>query len=621
MMFAWPFLLWLLLAPAAWLAWELQHRRSATAAVHPHIVRAEAGIGRLNLDPAAPATARRSSRRPRVCLCFGLACGIVALARPQWGRIDEPVFEQSREIVIALDLSRSMQTPDVKPTRLDRAKLLVQSLLDKLAGERVGLVSFAGTAFLQAPLSADYEVLREFLPSLAPGFMPVGGTDYGALIDAAADAFSSGATADRFLIILSDGGATDDTWRQHIAKLKEKGVRVIGLGVGTAAGGLIPDGAGAYVKDDSGAVVMSKLESDTLRELSRLTGGVYRDASEWIDLPRLLSATVAAGRRGRFTEKNTARYAERFQWALAPALLLLLLSYYREFPVRPKSRDIELAGRDDQPAPPGVGVAAAILLGLLGLASWTSAAFAAAEPVAAPPGALLGRIVGRLSTEEAPSALDWLELGRQTLSWGQQLQSSRQPVPPGPVQDALAAVDVGSAADPKVADWPQLRGSLKALLKNQDQQKQKQQDQQQKQQQKQDQKDQSQQSKQSQQGKSDQKSQQNEQDQQSSPGQQGQSQQNQSQAQSASPPSSGNPPASAFGQMKPPGANPPPPSGGTQQVGGTSQERPDPANADPALAPLLQKLAEVRDRDSPAQLYQMFEKNEPRPPEKKGKDW
>src|SRR5690606_34307084 len=128
------------------------------------------------LSATSPAT------RPRVWLYAGLALSIVALARPQWGRIEEPVFDQSREILLAIDLSRSMLTPDVKPSRLDRAKLLIQSLLEKLAGERVGLVVFAGTAFLQSPLSADYEILREFLPALDPDFLPQGGSNYGALI-------------------------------------------------------------------------------------------------------------------------------------------------------------------------------------------------------------------------------------------------------------------------------------------------------------------------------------------------------------------------------------------------------------------------------------------------------
>src|SRR5690606_28077783 len=120
------------------------------------------------------ATAARSDTRVRWRLWLGCILAIGAFARPQWGRVDEPVFEQAREILIAVDLSRSMLAPDVTPTRLDRAKLLITSLLERLAGERVGLVVFSGTAFLQSPLSADYEILREFLPSLTPDYLPQG---------------------------------------------------------------------------------------------------------------------------------------------------------------------------------------------------------------------------------------------------------------------------------------------------------------------------------------------------------------------------------------------------------------------------------------------------------------
>ena len=278
MSFAWPAVLFLLIVPAALLVWDLTHRRRTAAAARPKILRAEAGARSLKLsDFAAPPTSAVGSG-PRVWLAIGLALATVALARPQWGRLEEPVFDQSREILLAVDLSRSMLTPDIKPSRLDRGKLLIQSLLEKLEGERVGLVLFAGTAFLQSPLSADYEILREFLPALGPDFLPEGGTNYGALLETAIQAFSATNSADRFLVILSDGEATDDDWRSRLDEVKEKNIRVISLGVGTAGGALIPDGAGGLVKDDRGAVVLSKLETATLQELAQKTNGVYRDA-------------------------------------------------------------------------------------------------------------------------------------------------------------------------------------------------------------------------------------------------------------------------------------------------------------------------------------------------------
>src|SRR5262249_47957019 len=145
MNFAWPYLLWLLLAPAAMFAWELTRRKRAVEGSHPKILRAEAGARSLEFKGTDAQPIARA--KPRLWLCLGLAFVVVSLARPQWGRIEEPVFDQSREILLAIDLSRSMLTPDVVPSRLARAKLLIQSLLEKLQGERVGLAVFSGTSF------------------------------------------------------------------------------------------------------------------------------------------------------------------------------------------------------------------------------------------------------------------------------------------------------------------------------------------------------------------------------------------------------------------------------------------------------------------------------------------
>ena len=179
--------------------WELTRTRRTAAVTRPKILRAEAGADSLELSALNSQLSTPRRTRPRVWLFLGLALAVFALARPQYGRIDEPVFDQSREILLAVDLSRSMLTPDVKPSRLDRAKLLITSLLERLAGERLGLVVFSGTAFLQSPLSADYEILREFLPNLGPDFLPEGGTNYSALIQTSLAAFNQTASADRFL--------------------------------------------------------------------------------------------------------------------------------------------------------------------------------------------------------------------------------------------------------------------------------------------------------------------------------------------------------------------------------------------------------------------------------------
>lgn len=628
MSFAWPHLLWILLAPAALLAWELTHRRRTAAAARPKILRAEAGTHSLQLS-ALNSPLSTSSTRPRVWLCMGLTLAVVALARPQWGRLEEPVFDQSREILLAIDLSRSMLTPDVKPSRLERAKLLIQSLLEKLAGERVGLVVFSGTAFLQSPLSADYEILREFLPALGPEFLPEGGTNYGALIETALQAFGSSGSADRFMIVLSDGEATDEDWKAKVDELKKKSIRVIGLGVGTPAGGMIPDGTGQFVKDERGAVVLSKLESATLQELARATGGVYRDASAWVDLAGLVNETIEAGRKGQFVEKNTIRLVERFQWPLAFGLWCLFVSFCYEFPVRPRPRDIKLAGSVAHPTPmKNPSTTAAVLLLLVGLTLSQRPATAAiaigkpadSAPAPAEPPAL-AKIVGRLAANEKNTARDWAELGRETVTWGSQLQSGPQSVPEGPVRDALDAVDRGAKLDAKATDWTKLREELEALLKKSDDEKKK--DDQQKDQQNNEDQQQQDQDQKNQDQKSDQKKQDKSGQQKNSPQDQKDpsEKQDQSEQQDAKPPEPKPQGESAFGDMNKKDEPPPPPPQNTQKVGGAPEKKDEPKQPiDPSLALPTQKLDQLRNQDSPAQLFQLME-GDKKPVKKNGKDW
>ncbi len=637
MTFATPQLLWLLLAPVALLVWELTHRRRSASLTRPKILRAEAGASGLRLSAlSSQLSAASSSARPRYWLTLGLALAITALARPQYGRLEEPVFDQSREILLAIDLSRSMLAPDVKPSRLERAKLLIQSLLEKLEGERVGLVVFAGTSFLQSPLSADYEILREFLPALGPEFLPQGGSNYGALLDASIQAFSSTNAADRFLVILSDGEATDEDWKKRTDELKKKNIRVLGLGIGTPGGAMIPDGTGGFIKDERGAVVLSKLESTTLQELATATGGVYRDASGWLDLAGLVKETVEAGQKGQFLEKNTIRLAERFQWPLALGLWCLLVSFYAELPVRPRPRDIKLTPHP-QPTPPSAPrplATAVVSLALcaLVLGPWalgiTPAKPSASAPAdtPAPASDALAKIIGRVAAAETRTARDWAELGRETVTWGGRLQSEQQQIPEGPVRDALAAVDAGAKLDPKTADWPKLREELAALLKQsedqkQDQQKQDEKDQQdqkdkqdQKDQQDKDQKNQDQKKSDKQDPSKDQKdSQQEKSDEQKKQDQQQQDKDDQ-QKQGES----------AFGDMKknepPPPA--PPEDPGTQKVGGQPEKKESEQQpADPSLALPLQKLEQLRNQDSPAHLFQLMEGDKKSAPKTKGKDW
>ena len=610
-----PHLLWLLVPLVLLFSWELARHTARATTPWPKIARAWAGAFQVSLGSAHTT----AETRPRLWLWFGLALCIVALARPQWGLVEEKVFDQSREVLLALDLSRSMLTQDVKPSRLDRSKLLISSLLDGLKGERVGLVLFAGTSFLQSPLSADYEILREFLPALKPDYLPEGGSNYKAMLEAATQSFGT-STADRYLIILSDGESTEDDWKETSETLKTKGIRVIGLGVGTTQGGFIPDGSGGFVKDERGAVVLSRLNSSTLQELAQLSGGAYADASGWIDLGALLKQTIEAGKKGDFSEKNSARLHDRFQWFLALGLLLLIISFWAEFPVRPRERALPLGASSPRkfqtPNAKGQTLAASLLLLFLlsTLTSQLSTSAVAAEPsgsqesFAAP----LTATVTRLVAKDALNPKDCADLAETTLTFGQRLKSAQQQPPEGIIRDALTAVDQGEQSDAKAADWPRLRKELEEFLKKNDPPKQ---DQKKQDQQKQDQKDKDQQKKDEQQKQDQpdknsadqkQKDEQEKQDQQKSDQQKKDEQKNAAQKQQE-------PKDDAFGDMsekQPPAAKPeppkqPPPSG-TQKVGGQTEKKPA-TPLDPELAVPLQKLEQVRNQDSPGELQQLMQ--------------
>ena len=595
-----PHLLWLLVPLVLLFSWELARHTVRASSTWPKIARAWAGA----FDVSLGSQHTTAETRARIWLWFGLALCIIALARPQWGVIEEQVFDQSREVIIAVDLSRSMLVQDVKPSRLDRSKLLIQSLLDGLKGERVGLVLFAGTAFLQSPLSADYEVLREFLPALNPDYLPEGGSNYKAMLEASMQAFGT-STADRYLIILSDGESTVDDWKGLTDSLKQKGVRVIGLGVGTAQGSFIPDSAGGFVKDERGAVVMSRLNASTLQELAQVTGGAYTDASTWIDLPALLSKTVEAGKKGEFSEKNTARLMERFQWFLAPGLLFLFLSFWAEFPVRPRERALPLGkakGQRLETRGPQIAQVASVAM-ILALASSLSPQALAAEQPSDTLAAPLSKTIARLAEQPALSAKDCAELASTTLTYGQRIKSAQQHPQENVIRDALQGVDVGEKLDAKAADWPKLRSDLEELLKREEQKKdEKKQDEKNEEQNKQEENKDQQQQPQDQQ-----KNDQQKQDEQ----QQQEQQQKQDQ--------------DAFGDMKDQqeqksDQKPPPPKPGTQKVGG-QQDKKSVEQQDPELAMPLQKLDQVRNQDSPAKLQQLMQGQPQKKPKPNGKDW
>lgn len=673
----WAYPAFLLLVPlilALFLLRRHQHVRSLVARPKmKHLLASPSGVSK-SVEPVARAR-RGAGWFGLVALCLAA----MALARPQWGETEQKTYERSREVVIALDLSRSMLATDVQPNRLDRAKLLVDSLVRELQGERIGLVVFAGTSFVQCPLSNDYEILREMLKEVNPYFLPQQGTDFGKLLQTAYKAFDFSSSSDRFLIVLSDGEDLAGDWESQLKNFIDSKIHIISLGVGTPGGSVIPEKNGGVIKDEKGAVVLSRLDSRVLQQLADQTAGRYVDAYRWVDLSKVLAETVEQGEKGSFAKKNQVLKVERFQIPLGLALLFALLSLWRDFPVYPrhsikKPSHLEKSlGRrlKRKTASPAIPTATALLFLLLLPLSLSAQQMPPPPGAEQPkPGEKLSGTVGALSARDNLVAPDYAHLAEETIGYGKALQQAKANIEMGAVDDALLGVDEGESLDAKAADWPKLRKELEDLKKKaSDQQKQKQDQQKQDKQnkdknQKQDQQkkdsggsgnddqdkqnqdpsqsDQNSGKDQKDQKQKDQKDQdsKNQDSKDQKPGQNGQDQQKQDgQGQNKSDEEKDKNPNQNQGQDpkenkdREDSKNQPQPGPGsnekkepqpeTKKVGGggsNGQKSEKEEAPDAQTAEMVRKLDQIKEKDSPGKIYQLFSPQQPSK-ENKGKTW
>ena len=303
-------------------------------------VRAERGALRrlqefvsARLLPQLAGTVNRPRRMIRFGLqLLGLALAIVSLAQPRWGYTFEDVKRKGLDLLIAVDTSRSMLSNDVQPNRLERVKLAVQDLVNELQGDRVGLIAFAGRAFLQAPLTIDYDAVFEAINDLDTKTIPEGGTNISSAITLATQSFGKSATGNRALIIFTDGEElSGDAVTTAKAAAADAGVRIFTVGVGTPQGSLIPvtgdDGQTAFVKDPAGQVVKSKLDENRLREIAETTGGFYVHLENG---PRTMQQLQSEGltkmQAAEMDVRLSRRPIERYEWPLSAALIALAFS-------------------------------------------------------------------------------------------------------------------------------------------------------------------------------------------------------------------------------------------------------------------------------------------------------
>lgn len=270
---------------------------------------------------------RRMARA--VLLLSALGFAFVALAQPRYGFIERETKQEGRDVIVAIDTSKSMLATDIAPSRLVRAKMFTQDLLRLLHGDRMGLIAFAGSSFLQAPLTLDYTAVTNALEELDTSIIPRGGTNIAAAISAAREAFGKAEGQVRALVVLTDGEELDADGIAAAKKAEAEGIRIFTVGIGSPEGSLIPvtlpDGRRDVVRDNAGKPVMSKLDESRLKEISAATGGFYTSIGP--DAARtIFQEGIEPMERAEMGVFSARQPIERFQWPLAAAVASLTLS-------------------------------------------------------------------------------------------------------------------------------------------------------------------------------------------------------------------------------------------------------------------------------------------------------
>lgn len=342
--FAEPLWLWALLVPAAIAAWQAltvtRHNdsgieRYADAHLLPHLVS----------YPDGDKPARPWRRFALWTLIWTLA--VLAMAGPRWDYTDARVFKPGADLLLLVDLSRSMEAQDVLPSRLGRARQEIEDLLALNPGFRVGLMAFASVAHVVAPITEDYRAVARFLPALSSDLVQLPGSRPVAALQRAENLLAArGEGGSAAILLVTDGDLVEPGIEEQVRALAARGIRVHVLGIGTAAGAQVPTANGQFIRDYNGRPVVSALNEPLLQQLASAGGGIYRHADYRDDDVREIVAAVAADAdAAEFDEHQVLIWNERFHWLVFPAMLLLLVWFRRRGSAQPGVRATAGAGR------------------------------------------------------------------------------------------------------------------------------------------------------------------------------------------------------------------------------------------------------------------------------------
>ena len=249
----------------------------------------------------------------------------VMLARPQMGTKISQEQRQGIEVVIALDISNSMKATDVVPSRLDKSKMLIENLVDNFTNDKVGLIVFAGDAFVQLPITSDYVSAKMFLQNIDPSLIAVQGTNLAEAIELSSRSFTKQDKIGRAIIVITDGEDHEGGAEKAAKEAKKNGMRVFVLGVGSPKGSPIPDGNGGYMKDNTGQEVMSALNEQMCKQIAQAGGGAYIHVDNNNVAQRQLDNEIAKLQKGDILNVVYSEYDEQFQAVGILVLLILVI--------------------------------------------------------------------------------------------------------------------------------------------------------------------------------------------------------------------------------------------------------------------------------------------------------
>lgn len=289
-----------------------------------------------------------SKMRPVVkfwMLLAAMALIIVMMARPQMGTRISHEKRTGIESIIAMDISNSMLAEDVTPSRLDRTKMMVENLVDNFTDDKIGLIVFAGDAFVQLPITSDYVSAKMFLSEIEPSLIATQGTDIATAINMAANSFTQQQGVGKAIIVITDGEDHEGGALEAAKAAKKKGMRVYVLGVGSDKGAPIPLGNGDYMKDRTGNTVMTKLNEEMCRQIAEAGGGAYIHVDNNTNAQRQLDNELAKLSKKEMQSTIYSDYDEQFQAFGIIAIILLILEICILESKNPIARRLNIFGR------------------------------------------------------------------------------------------------------------------------------------------------------------------------------------------------------------------------------------------------------------------------------------